>query len=115
MYELIQNLPVEEVERKEETLSDYTKRLSEEKKEEEAVQNYYRVYDIKDKANFSSELDLHIEKLTNDPDGMSNSEKLNLQVQTFERYVEDAVEVGFERVFIIHGLGKGRLRDIVIG
>lgn len=113
LYELLQNLPVEEIDRKEATLEEYTQNIIEEKKEEVATENYYRIYKVLDKAHFKNEIDLHIEKLVDDPKSMTNSEKLHLQVQTFEKYIEDAYEVGYDKVFIIHGLGKGRLRDIV--
>lgn len=113
LYELFQNLPIEEKEQTSESLEEYTKRLAEEKKEVEATQNYYRVYDITDKAHFKNEIDLHIENLTDDPKSLTNAEKLHLQIQTFEKYIEDAFQVGYDKVFIIHGLGKGRLRDIV--
>ncbi len=62
-------------------------------------------------ANFDPELDLHIENLTNNWEKMSNAEILRLQLRTFDTYLAKAIEIGVPNVFIIHGLGKGRLRD----
>ena len=114
LYELIPKLPsLAELKNKVESLSDYTQRVAEEKKKDDLVQTYYSVYNIKEKAEFKDELDLHIEALVGDSKKMNSAEKLHLQIETFEKYLDEAVRVGFERVFIIHGLGKGRLRDII--
>lgn len=64
-------------------------------------------------AEFSAELDLHIERLSDNHEKLNNAEILSLQVATFERYIDQAVQLGVERVFIIHGVGKGRLRDAI--
>ena len=42
---------------------------------------------------------------------MNNAEILRLQLRTFDDYLEKAIRVGVPKVFIIHGLGKGRLRN----
>jgi len=64
-------------------------------------------------AEFSAELDLHIERLSDNHEKLNNAEILSLQVATFERYMDRAIQLGVERVFIIHGVGKGRLRDAI--
>ncbi|MBL7717187.1 MAG: Smr/MutS family protein [Flavipsychrobacter sp.] len=56
------------------------------------------------------ELDLHIEKLTNDTRGMDNADMLHLQMRTFEKYLRLAIVHSQERMIVIHGLGKGVLR-----
>jgi hypothetical protein len=57
------------------------------------------------------ELDLHIENLTEDTRGMDNADMLQLQLKTFERYLHLAIMHRQERMIVIHGLGKGVLRD----
>ena len=58
-----------------------------------------------------SVVDLHIEKLTNDPARMNNFEMLTLQLRTFEKYFELAVAHRLPSIIFIHGVGEGRLRD----
>jgi hypothetical protein len=58
-----------------------------------------------------SVLDLHIEKLTDNYAGMSAAEKLAFQLGVFEKYMEKAELHYLQHVFIIHGIGKGRLKD----
>lgn len=62
-------------------------------------------------AEFEPELDLHIEKLTDTPGKFNKAEILGIQMSAFERYLDHALKLGVERVFIIHGVGKGRLRN----
>ncbi|MEM1321757.1 MAG: Smr/MutS family protein [Bacteroidota bacterium] len=64
-------------------------------------------------AAFNPEIDLHIEKLTDRHHRMNNADILRLQVKHFEDYLEKAIRIGIDRVYIIHGVGKGRLRDAI--
>jgi Smr domain len=59
------------------------------------------------------ELDLHIEKLAEDYNSLSNFEMLSLQIQTFEKYLDLAIAHRQPSMVVIHGLGTGRLRDEV--
>ncbi len=70
-------------------------------------------HEVRAAAEFQPELDLHIEKLIKDPSHLSNSQIIQLQMKVFEAYMDKAIRFGFERVFIIHGLGKGRLKDLI--
>jgi hypothetical protein len=56
-------------------------------------------------------VDLHIEKLADDWKRMSPAEMLDLQLKTFEKHYEDAVQHRQPNLIIIHGVGSGRLRD----
>lgn len=56
------------------------------------------------------EVDLHIEQLTSQYKGMSPAEMLRLQLETLEYFLHLAVVHHQERLFIIHGMGKGKLR-----
>jgi hypothetical protein len=58
-------------------------------------------------------LDLHIEQLLDDVKGMSNAEILKMQLDTFLYYLHLAIVHHRERMVVIHGLGKGKLRDEV--
>lgn len=56
------------------------------------------------------EVDLHIEQLTRQHKGMSAAEMLSLQLQTLEYFLHLAIVHHQDRLFVIHGMGKGRLR-----
>jgi hypothetical protein len=55
-------------------------------------------------------IDLHIEELHPDPDKLSNSEKMRIQLETFERNLNQALASGMDEITFIHGLGNGVLR-----
>jgi hypothetical protein len=99
-------------EREEEDLKTYTKRNIKTEKEEKFY-NYVRVHkvnQIEDRAEFPEEIDLHVQMLTTNFQKMSPAEMLHLQVQVFEEYIDQAIRLGLPKIYIIHGLGKGRLR-----
>ncbi|PZX52040.1 Smr/MutS family protein [Algoriphagus chordae] len=55
-------------------------------------------------------IDLHIEKLATDPKGMSNSEMLRVQLECFDRNLDQAMASGMDEITFIHGIGNGVLR-----
>lgn len=57
------------------------------------------------------EVDLHVEKLTDDWKSLNNFEKLTLQLKTFEKYLDLAIAHRQHAMIAIHGVGSGRLRD----
>jgi len=57
------------------------------------------------------EIDLHIEKLSDDWKHLSNFEILSLQLQTLEKYIDLAVAHHQPSMIVIHGVGSGKLRD----
>ncbi|RYY20008.1 MAG: hypothetical protein EOO04_20850 [Chitinophagaceae bacterium] len=57
------------------------------------------------------EVDLHIEKLSPDATEMSNFEKLTLQLNFFEKYLDLAIAHHQPDMVAIHGVGSGKLRD----
>lgn len=59
------------------------------------------------------EVDLHIEQLMPDLRGLSNVEKLSIQLAELERYLRLAERNRQDKMIIIHGLGKGVLRQEV--
>lgn len=56
-------------------------------------------------------VDLHIEKLSNDWEHLSNAEILDIQLREFEKWYELALAHHQSHLIIIHGVGSGRLRD----
>jgi hypothetical protein len=59
------------------------------------------------------EIDLHIENLVDDSKGLSNAEIIKIQLDTFQRYLHLSIVHRQDRMVVIHGLGKGVLKDEV--
>jgi Smr domain-containing protein len=93
----------------------YPDKLPEEKIDMGDLSSKYNIYDAaKGDQHLEpprSVIDLHIEKLTDNWQRMSNLEILNLQLKTFEKYYELAVAHLQPSLVVIHGVGSGRLRD----
>lgn len=58
-----------------------------------------------------SVVDLHIEKITDDFKGLSNFEIVQIQLKEFEKWYNVAVENMQPNLIVIHGVGKGVLRE----
>ena len=56
-------------------------------------------------------VDLHIEKLSNDWNQLTNGEILDIQLKEFEKWYDLALAHYQSQLIIIHGVGSGRLRD----
>ncbi len=67
--------------------------------------------DLMEFAEFEPELDLHIDNLSKNHHKLSNTEILNIQLFHFEQYISKALRIGVDRVFVIHGVGKGKLKN----
>ncbi len=60
--------------------------------------------------NPPNSIDLHIEKLVANSLGMSNSEMLRIQLDTFEKNLDQAIASGMDEITFVHGIGNGVLR-----
>lgn len=60
------------------------------------------------------EVDLHIEELIDSYSGLTNSQILNIQMDHFERELDDARANGLKKIIFIHGVGNGRLKQEII-
>lgn len=97
-----------------EDLRSYTKRhASVRLPRNEEERKRFNLYDVEEFASFEIELDLHTEKLGTDTSGMDNSQILRLQMQYFDGFLTNAVRIGVPRVFVIHGVGKGKLKNLI--
>jgi hypothetical protein len=76
---------------------------------------HFKLYDLSQIRQFMEPartvVDLHIEKLTDNPAVLSNHEKLTLQLKTFEKYYDLAVANRQPTFIVVHGIGSGKLRD----
>lgn len=59
------------------------------------------------------ELDLHIEALVKNLNGLTNSDMLKIQLDTLEKYLHLAIVHRQHSMVVIHGLGKGTLKEEV--
>lgn len=58
----------------------------------------------------AKEIDLHIEKLSDEHEFLSNSDKLKVQMEAFEKNLNYAIATGMDEITFIHGIGNGVLR-----
>lgn len=93
----------------------YPNRVVDEKIDMGFLSSTYNVYDAaKAREHIEpprSVIDLHIEKLTDDWQHMSNLQILSMQMKTFEKYYDLAIAHLQPSLVVIHGVGSGRLRD----
>ncbi|MDX2002983.1 MAG: Smr/MutS family protein [Chitinophagales bacterium] len=68
-------------------------------------------YDI---SEASYEIDLHFDALVKDESGYNGAEKLQLQLDTFNKKLESAIANGLHSMIVIHGVGTGRLKQEII-
>lgn len=99
--------------KKEDDLKSYTHKNVRPVQYQKSNSEKYNLHDVKEYANFSGEIDLHIENLPSRKGKMSNSEKLQLQLDHFEQYVDQAIRLGVPRIYVIHGIGKGKLKNMI--
>lgn len=75
----------------------------------------YKVYDAaKARQHLDparSVVDLHIEKITDNWKGLSNFEIITLQLKEFEKWYDLAVAHRQADLIVIHGVGKGKLKE----
>ncbi len=61
--------------------------------------------------SLEKEVDLHIEELVDKTKGLSNFEMLNIQLERFEKELDEAIAKNMKKIVFIHGVGNGRLRQ----
>jgi DNA-nicking Smr family endonuclease len=59
----------------------------------------------------SKEVDLHIEILTDKYNQMNSAEMLAIQLEVFEKNLENAIATAMHEIIFIHGVGNGTLRQ----
>ncbi|HPE78300.1 MAG TPA: DUF2027 domain-containing protein [Draconibacterium sp.] len=60
------------------------------------------------------EVDLHINELLDNSNGLSNSEILAIQIEKVESEMKVAIQSGVRKIVFIHGIGQGVLKQEVI-
>lgn len=97
-------------------LKSYTQQKVRDKKQSQAWKPNampFKAFDVEAFAHFEPEIDLHIEKLTNGYAKMDKSMILRLQLSHLDQFMDKAIRLGVPKVFIIHGIGEGKLKEAV--
>lgn len=68
-------------------------------------------HDVKTRAAFNNVIDLHIEKLHADPGSLKKGEMLQIQLRAFDVFIADALKNKINKIFVIHGVGNGKLKN----
>jgi hypothetical protein len=61
--------------------------------------------------SLEKEVDLHIGELVENTNGLSNFEMLTIQLERFEKELDEAMATNMKKIIFIHGVGNGRLRQ----
>ncbi len=69
--------------------------------------------DLAEKLEFETEIDLHLPALVKDPDAVPKHMVLQTQLKHLDAYLERAVRLGVDRVYVIHGVGSGALKRAI--
>jgi len=99
-----------EIEKTEDDLSTYTAKNARKPKNNPLYRSVNNL-DPRALAHFENEIDLHIEKLVGVNKKRSNGEILRIQLSHFDTFLSKAIQLGVDRVFVIHGVGKGKLKN----
>lgn len=113
IYKAFENTDTKQKDQKED-LKSYTKRNTRPVKfrnPNAGLSRSVSQFDSKEFAEFTAEIDLHIEKLIENPHKMSNAEIVRVQLSHFDEFIMKAIRLGVPSVFVIHGIGKGRLKN----
>jgi hypothetical protein len=65
-------------------------------------------------ASREAEVDLHIHELLDDPSNLEKAEILDYQKEYFLRCLDSAIANGFLKLTVIHGVGNGIFRTVVL-
>lgn len=79
----------------------------------EAPQKEKEKHRKEEKGRETWEVDLHIHELVDNPFGMPKHEIVQLQLDTFDKRLREAMFKGIGKVVFIHGRGEGRLRNAI--
>lgn len=113
LYQLAEKLEAGNQDKKSlDNLKQYTKLNARSFKPKRRSSNpFYRVHDVMEYAEFEPEIDLHIERLVKSTKGMDARQIVHIQMQHFHEFLAKAIRIGVPSVFVIHGVGEGKLRD----
>lgn len=65
---------------------------------------------LRAKLEFDNTIDLHLEALVRDPAAVPRDQVLSTQMRYFTNYLQMALKLGVDNIFVIHGVGNGILK-----
>lgn len=89
----------------------YIDNVQEDYKEKDALSKMIEDLKYSKSSKPKNEIDLHIEHLLDDINGLTNYEMLSLQLNAFEDALDNAIRHHQQSLIVIHGVGKGRLKE----
>lgn len=110
LYLLFPAEPAEPKAIREEDIKSYTRRKVRPIRDIDPENPFHEVQAL---AEFETEIDLHIEKLVSNPKKLKPNEIVRIQLDHFDDYIDQAIRLGVPRVFIIHGVGTGKLKNAI--
>lgn len=105
IFDLVGNPLKEEIDKL--TEKDFKKIVAEKDKENRPAETAKKVSIVPDLI----EIDLHIDELIDSTSGLSNREILDVQMDKFQREMDEAIEKRAKRIVFIHGVGNGVLKQ----
>jgi hypothetical protein len=95
-------------------LKNYTKQKVRSQKPERLPESVpFNPNNVEEFANFAPEIDLHIENLMSGYARLDKGEIVRIQMLHFQLFLDKAIRLGVPRVFVIHGMGEGKLREAI--
>ncbi len=73
-----------------------------------------KLFNTEELVKFNPTIDLHLHNLVEDVSKVKSGMALLIQLAAFEKHLEKAIQLGVDRIFVIHGVGEGKLRKAVI-
>lgn len=96
-----------------ESLKDFTEKMLQNKPISSPKKQHVPHLDPIKRAVFTNELDLHVEAISENDQKLDPAQILHLQMAVFDRYIAEAIRLGVEKVYIVHGIGTGRLKSAI--
>ena len=95
-------------------LKDYTKQHTRKPKPVTLTgANPFASLNLEEAAGFEPEIDLHIEKIITGYVRIDKGEILRIHMVHFHNFLDKAIRLGAPRIFVIHGVGEGKLRETI--
>lgn len=74
---------------------------------------FEKFVDPKERVNFDSTIDLHIENLLTDSSSLSEDQIFQYQLSAFEKWLDEVIRLNIQTSYVIHGLGSGKLKNAI--
>ena len=111
LYQLFERLDQAPAPSTTQDIREYTKENARPNRRTTSKRIVWDTVDVRAFSEFNNTIDLHIAKLVPDLGKLDKSKILAIQLEAFDTFMEEAIRLGVDRVFVIHGLGRGKLRD----